>query len=225
MYSVTVVASNMNAVDVVTTDSLTTNSTIIVILPISLVFVFTLLIIIVVVCISFLIYKRRQSRHLSNLTKPHKESEENSYASSVHSCEFSSKQSDSPGPGYDVIKMGDLKEVDLKSTQLDNNSKFVLSSKDIPFKDEHLDSDLLYSTISSGGDDVHKIAGSDIDLPFPGKYHKIDCYRSADNNPSNNIGNEKKEEVEGVEHDDETNKPHTYSVVHSTTHQKHDLTR
>ena len=99
--------------------------------PISLVIVLSLLII--VACISFLIlYKRRQSTSLSNLTKPHKESEENSYASSEHNREFSSKQSDSPDPGYNVIKMGNL-----KSAQLDNNSKFKLSTKDRSFSDIH----------------------------------------------------------------------------------------
>ena len=98
--------------------------------PVSLVIVLSLLII--VACISFLIlYKRRQSTSLSNLTKPHKESEENGYAS-VHSREFSSKQSDSPDHGYDVIKMGNL-----KSAQLDNNSKFELSTKDRSFSDIH----------------------------------------------------------------------------------------
>ena len=91
-----------------------------ILVPVSLVFVLSLLIIIA--CISFLIlYKRKQSTSLSNLTKPHKESEENSYASSEHSREFSSKQSDSPDPGYDVIKMEHLKEVALKSTEVDDN--------------------------------------------------------------------------------------------------------
>ena len=93
-----------------------------------------------------MIYKRRRSTSLSNLTKPHKESEENSYASSEHSHEFSSKQSDSPDPGYDVIKMVNSKEVDLKSiTARQTALKFKLSSIKENLKNEsHVKSTLFY---------------------------------------------------------------------------------
>ena len=166
--STAAVASKMDLVNLAAaTDSSTTsskpNSTIMISLTVSLVIFLSLVIVIViaVVYISFQFYKRRQSTSLSNLTKPHKESEENSYASSEHSREFSSKQLDSLDPGYDVIKMEHLKEVALKSAQLDNNSKSILFSKDNPFKDEYLDGDLLYSTICSSDDDAHKIVSSD----------------------------------------------------------------
>ena len=49
-------------------------------------------------------YKRKRSA-LVNLTKPHKGSEENSYASSEHSHQQGSKYSESPEPGYDVINV------------------------------------------------------------------------------------------------------------------------
>ena len=189
-----------------TTESTTTNLQII-LLPVSLMFILSLLII--MAGISFLIYKRRQSTSLSNLTKPHKESEENSYASSEHSREFSSKQSDSPDPGYDVIKMGHLKEVDLKSAQLDNNSKFELLNKDSPF---NLDGDPLYCTICANNGDLNKSISSDLHSPSLGEHHKRGSnnviYLSADNR-SNNSSNESK----GDELDDETNEPCTYSVV------------
>ena len=54
-----------------------------------------------VVALLFIVYKRSA---LVNLTKPHKGSEENSYASSEHSHQQGSKYSESPEPGYDVIK-------------------------------------------------------------------------------------------------------------------------
>ena len=57
-----------------------------------------------VVALLFLVYYKRKRSALVNLTKPHKESEENSYASSEHSHQQGSKYSESPEPGYDVIK-------------------------------------------------------------------------------------------------------------------------
>ena len=57
----------------------------------------------VVALLLLVCYKRKRSA-LVNLTKPHKGSEENSYASSEHSHQQDSKYSESPEPGYDVIK-------------------------------------------------------------------------------------------------------------------------
>ena len=57
-----------------------------------------------VVTLLFLVYYKRKRSALVNLTKPHKGSEENSYASSEHSHQQDSKYSVSPEPGYDVIK-------------------------------------------------------------------------------------------------------------------------
>ena len=57
-----------------------------------------------VVALLFIVYYKRKRSSLVNLTKPHKGSEENSYASSEHSHQQGSKDSESPEPGYDVIK-------------------------------------------------------------------------------------------------------------------------
>ena len=57
-----------------------------------------------VVALLFLVYYKRKRLALVNLTKPNKGSEENSYASSEHSHQQGSKYSESPEPGYDVIK-------------------------------------------------------------------------------------------------------------------------
>ena len=81
---------------------------------------------IVVVLLFLVCYKRKRSA-LVNLTKPHKGIEENSYASSEHSHQQGSKYSESPEPGYDVIKPinvhGKVKifPPKLKSTHLDMN--------------------------------------------------------------------------------------------------------
>ena len=187
-----------------------------IVIPVSLMIVLIPLIVIAVACISYLIYKRRQSTSLSNLTKPHKESEENSYASSEHSRESSSKQSDTPDPGYDVIKMEHLKDVALKSAQLGSNSEFELSRKDIPLKDEYLNGDPFYCTVYSNNDDQNKSISSDIHSSSSDVHHKRESnnvsYLSADNR-SNNSSNESKGDIKEAEVDDETNEPHTYSVV------------
>ena len=60
------------------------------------------------VALLFLVYYKRKRSALVNLTKPHKGSEENSYASSEHSHQQGSKYSESPEPGYDVIKQDTL---------------------------------------------------------------------------------------------------------------------
>ena len=56
------------------------------------------------VALLFIVYYKRKRSALVNLTKPHKGSEENSYASSEHSHQQGSKYSESPEPGYDAIK-------------------------------------------------------------------------------------------------------------------------
>ena len=69
-----------------------------------------------VVALLFLVYYKRKRSDLVNLTKPHKGSEENSYASSEHSHQQGSKYSESPEPGYDVIKPKHTKLVKVKSS-------------------------------------------------------------------------------------------------------------
>ena len=200
-----------------TTESMPLDWQIEIILPVSVLFVLSLLIIIAVVFFSVLIYKRRQSTSLSKLTKPHKESEENSYNSSELNHEFSLKQSDSSDPGYDVINMGHLKEIALKSLQADSSFKFVQSNKESPFKGEYLDGDPLYSMVCSSDDNPCTIVNSDINSPS-GEQSKIESnnisYLSPDEIRSDKSGNEHKEDIKGAELDDETTEPHTYSVVH-----------
>ena len=106
-----------------------------------------------VVALLFLVYYKRRRSTLVNLTKPHKGSEENSYASSEHSHQQGSKYSESPEPGYDVIKPMQTmllkdKISSPKSTHLDINPKHP--SEYTSKKDFH------YSEISSS----HKTTGS-----------------------------------------------------------------
>ena len=112
------------------------------------------------VALLFLVYYKRKRSALVNLTKPHKGSDENSYASSEHSHQQGSKYSESPEPGYDVIKPRHTinpidKNCQYKSSHLDMNPTH--SSENASIKDNSCDS-LHYSEISSS----HKTIGSHI---------------------------------------------------------------
>ena len=76
-----------------------------------------------VVALLFIVYNKRKRSALVNLTKPHKGSEENSYASSEHSHQQGSKYSESPEPGYDVIKPRHTKN--LKDKIFSQNSSHL----------------------------------------------------------------------------------------------------
>ena len=107
------------------------------------------LLIIVATVVALVYYKRKRSS-LVNLTKPHKGSEENSYVSSEHSHQQGSKYSESPEPGYDVIKpMHKAKIFPSKSSSLDTNPRQLSEYASI----EDNKCDLLhYSGISSSCD-------------------------------------------------------------------------
>ena len=118
----TVITTTMTAATQVTTKSSTPGSTTpqvtrpstTVIVVVTIVLLFVLLA--TVVALLLLVYYKRKRSALVNLTKPHKGSEENSYASSEHSHQQGSKYSESPEPGYDVIKPRHTKIVKAKSS-------------------------------------------------------------------------------------------------------------
>ena len=74
------------------------------IVAVGVIIVVLFMLLITVVAVLFVVYHKRKRSALVNLTKPHKGSEENSYASSEHSHQQGFKYSESPEPGYDVIK-------------------------------------------------------------------------------------------------------------------------
>ena len=116
-----------------------------------------------VVALLLLVYYKRKRSALVNLIKSHKGSEENSYASSEHSHQQGSKYSESPEPGYDVIKTMHTKNVKAKIFPPKRKSTHLLdknpthTSEYTSIKDD--DCDILhYSEISSS----HKTTGSHI---------------------------------------------------------------
>ena len=144
---------------IVTTSSTTDikHSDIIPAVPVGVIMVLFVLLVTVVVLLLLIYYKRKRSA-LVNLTKPHKGSEENSYASSEHSHQQGSKYSESPEPGYDVIKPinvhGKAKSFPpkQKSTHIDMN--LIHSSEYASIKDANCD--LLHHNSS------HETTGSHI---------------------------------------------------------------
>ena len=73
-----------------------------IIIPVTIIVPTIVAISILMIVILILIWYRKRQTALINLTKHHKESDENSYTSSKHSYESGSK---SPDPEYDVIKI------------------------------------------------------------------------------------------------------------------------
>ena len=146
-----------------------------VVLGITAVTLFGLLATVTVVALLLLVYYKRKRSALVNLTKPHKGSEENSYASSEHSHQQGSKYSESPEPGYDVIKPRHTKDqkdkiILQKSSLLGMNPTHPFECASIEDKNGH------YSEISSS----HKTTSS----------HTCSCEYSAPStkdNPSINF--------------------------------------
>ena len=129
-----------------TTDSATQN----IVVPVGVTVVLLFGLLATVVALLLLVYNKRKRSALVNLTKPHKGSEENSYASSEHSHQQGSKYSESPEPGYDVIKPMHTKNPKdkifphkLKSTHLDVNPTCLSEYASIE------DNLVYYSEISS----------------------------------------------------------------------------
>ena len=113
---------------------------------------------VLIIVVSILIWYRKRRTVLINLTKHHKESDENSYTSSKHSHESGSK---SPDPEYDVIK--------INSSNDKLESRFIKSKSDILCleyssvqsnvlkHEEDCDCGPMYSSVDTNAGSPHKI--------------------------------------------------------------------
>ena len=101
--------------------------------------------------VSVLIWYRKRKIALINLTKHHKESDENSYTSSKHSHESDSK---SPDPEYDVIKINPSTEkFEFKSKSDISCQKYSSVLK----HEEDWDCGPMYSSVDTNAGSPHKI--------------------------------------------------------------------
>ena len=130
-----------------------------VVIGITTVTLFGLLATVTVVALLLLVYYKRKRSALVNLIKPHKGSEENSYASSEHSHQQGSKYSESPEPGYDVIKPRHSTTAKSKTSppKLKSDMNPTHSSEYASIEDNNCDL-LHYSQITDSS--FHKTAGS-----------------------------------------------------------------
>ena len=109
--------------------------------------VMMMILLIIIATVVALVYYKRKRSSLVNLTKLHEGSEENSYVSSEHSHQQGSKYSESPEPGYDVIKP--MHKAKSKSSCLDTNPRQLSEYASIEVNKCDL---LHYSGISSSCD-------------------------------------------------------------------------
>ena len=108
--------------------------------------------------ILILIWCQKRQTALINLTKHHKESDENSYTSSKHSHESGSK---SPDPEYDVIKINpstDKLEAHLVKSKSDTSCQAYSSVQSNILKhEEDWDCGPMYSSVDTNAGSPHKI--------------------------------------------------------------------
>ena len=110
---------------------------------------------VLIIVVSILIWYRKRRTVLMNLTKHHKESDENSYTSSKHSRESGSK---SPDPEYDVIKINssnDKLESQFKSDILCQEYSSIQSN--VLKHEEDCDCGPMYSSVDTNAGSPHKI--------------------------------------------------------------------
>ena len=109
----------------------------------------------IIAIILILICYRKRQRSLINLTKHHKESDENSYTSSKHSHESGSK---SPDPEYDVIKINPSTDK-LEAHFVKSKSCQVYSSvqSNVRKYEEGWDCGPMYSSVDTNAGSPHKI--------------------------------------------------------------------
>ena len=111
-----------------------------------------------IIVILIVIYYRKRRTALINLTKHHKESDENSYTSSKHSHESGSKP---PDPEYDVIKINpstDKLEAHFVKSKSDISCQVYSSVQSNILKhEEDWDCGPMYSSVDTNAGSPHKI--------------------------------------------------------------------
>ena len=173
-------------------------------------------IILLMIVILILIWYRKRRTALINLTKHHKESDENSYTSSKHSHESGSK---SPDPEYDVIK------INPSTDKLE--AHFVKSKTDILFQkcssvksnvlkhEEDWDCGPMYSSVDTNAGSPHKIRDFNVKSAI---YTTIESHIevNADSIKDNNIpsnANSPTCQSSDARTEDNSVKPHIYAEV------------
>ena len=168
----------------------------------------TICVLIIVVLILICCRKRRTT--LINLTKHHKESDENSYTSSKHSHESGSKL---PDPEYDVIKINPSTDK-LEAHFVKSKSCQVYSSvqSNILKHEEDWDCGPMYSSVDTNAGSPHKIGDFNVNSAT---YTDIESYTevNADDITDKIIPISGNSQSIDADTDNNNVKPHIYAEV------------
>ena len=164
---------------------------------VSTVLAISLLIIVVLILIC---YRQRQTA-LINLTKHHKESDENSYTSSKHSHESGSK---SPDPEYDVIKINPSTD---KLEALDISCQLSVQFNVLKHE-EDLDCRPMHSSVDTNAGGPHKIGDFNANSAI---YTDIESYTEVNTDNITDIVNN--HQSINADTEDHSVKPHIYAEV------------
>ena len=143
--------TTMTPSTVATTNELCSCRDCCVIIPVTTIVPTIVAISILMIVILIWIYYRKRQIALINLTKYHKESDENSYTSSKHSHESESK---SPDPEYDVIKINPATDKFEFKSKLDILCQEYSS---VQSNEEDWDCGPMYSSVDTNAGSPHKI--------------------------------------------------------------------
>ena len=202
--------TTMTPSTVATTNELCSCRDCCVIIPVTTIVPTIVAISILMIVILIWIYYRKRQIALINLTKYHKESDENSYTSSKHSHESESK---SPDPEYDVIKINPATDKFEFKSKLDILCQEYSS---VQSNEEDWDCGPMYSSVDTNAGSPHKIGDFNVNSAIYTdieSHIKVNAHDVTDNIiiPSN--GNSPICQGTAAATEDNSVKPHIYAEV------------
>ena len=165
----------------------------------------------IIVVLILIWYRKRQT----NLTKHHKESDENSYTSSQHSHESDSKL---PDPEYDVIKINpssDKLETHSVKTKSDTSCQAYSSVQSNVLKhEEDWDCGPMYSSVDTNAGSPHKIGDFNVNSAIYNDIQShIEVNAESDGTTDNTIPSNGNSKSDAADTEDNSVKPHIYAEV------------
>ena len=163
-----------------------------------------------IIVVLILIWYRKRRTALINLTKHHKESDENSYTSSKHSHESGSK---SPDPEYDVIKINPstdkLKVHSVKSKSAISCQVYSSVQSNVLKHEEDWDCGPMYSSVDTNAGSPHKIGDFNVNSTL---YTDIESHKTSIDDITDNISSVNGQS-NATDVEDNSAQPHIYAEV------------
>ena len=172
-------------------------------------------VLIIITVVLILICCRKRQTALINLTKHHKESDENSYTSSKHSHKSDSK---SPDPEYDVININpstDKLEAHFVESKSDTSCQvYSLVQSNVLKHEEDWDCGPIYSSVETNAGSPHKIEDFNVNSAM---FTDIESHIeiNADDIITTSNNNSNSQTCQSIDADtvDNSVKPHIYAEV------------